>query len=161
MNIPSAKQERLESLARVVRREIHHLRQTDERLFHTPFSAHTAAQLEANIDLAERVEAFVGRFGRLQDTLDGKLLPRYLDAVGEAVGPAVDNLDRAEKLGVIESAETWFTLRGLRNRMVPEYMDDPANLADALNQGHRHVGMLTGDAERILADLQARGWIRP
>jgi len=37
-----------------------------------------AQDLENNIELAERVEAFVARFGRLQDTLGDKLLPTLL-----------------------------------------------------------------------------------
>jgi len=39
--------------------------------------------LEADVELAERVDALVSRFGRLQDTVGDKLLPRYLDAVGK------------------------------------------------------------------------------
>jgi hypothetical protein len=48
--------------------------------------------------------AFVSRFGRLQDTVGDKLLPALLSALAEPVGPAIDNLDKAEKLGLLESA---------------------------------------------------------
>ena len=51
------------------------------------------------------MEAFVGRFGRLQDTLGDKLLPAYLAAEGEFPGTALDNLDRAERLGLLPSAD--------------------------------------------------------
>jgi hypothetical protein len=37
--------------------------------FGREFSLQQAARLEEDLDLAERVEAFVGWFGRLQDTL--------------------------------------------------------------------------------------------
>ncbi|WP_297051210.1 MULTISPECIES: hypothetical protein [unclassified Thermosynechococcus] len=53
---------------------------TDQRLFQEPFTAERAAQLEEDIDLAERVDAFVARFGHLQDPLESKLLPAYLSA---------------------------------------------------------------------------------
>ncbi|MBA3755957.1 MAG: hypothetical protein H0X02_06920 [Nitrosomonas sp.] len=47
-----------------------------------------------------------------------------MNAVGETAGPAVDNLNRAEKLGLVESAEIWMVLRDLRNQMIHEYMED-------------------------------------
>lgn len=150
---------RLQFLARLVRREIRHLQLTDERLFSTPFSREKAEQLEADVELSERVDAFVSRFGRLQDTVGDKLLPRYLNAVGEVTGAAVDNLNRAEKLGLIHSAETWMTLRGMRNQMIHEYMEDLGKLSEALNKGHEYVDTLVNDAHRILADLESRGWI--
>lgn len=118
-----------------------------------------AANLEQEVELAERLDAFVSRFGRLQDTVGDKLLPQYLDAVGEVSGPAIDNLNRMEKLGLIDSAELWMTLRDLRNQMIHEYIEDADTLLNALNKAHEHVGTLTRDAQCILADLEARGWI--
>ena len=159
MNIKPGKLQQLQFLARIVRKEIRHLRLTDARLFPVPFSRRKAEQLEDDVELSERVDAFVTRFGRLQDTLGDKLLPQYLNAVGEAVGPVIDNLNRAEKLGLLTSAELWVTLRDLRNEMIHEYMEDLDKLTNALNKGHEHVDTLTEDAERILADLESRGWI--
>jgi len=46
--------------------------------------------------LRYHVEAFVSRFGRLQDTIADKLLPTDLRAAGETPGLAVDTLDRGE-----------------------------------------------------------------
>ncbi len=122
MNISRTKLPRLQFLARIVRKEIRHLRLTNQRLFPDAFTPEKAGQLETDVELAERVDAFVSRFGRLQDTVGDKLLPRYLDAVGEATGPAIDNLNRAEKLGLIGSAELWITLRDLRNEMIHEQL---------------------------------------
>ena len=115
--------------------------------------------LDEHIELAERIDAFVARFGRLQDTVGDKLLPQYLNALGEATGPAIDNLNRAEKFGLIHSAELWITLRELRNQMVHEYMEDIEQLANALNTAHEHVATLSNDAGNILADMASRGWI--
>lgn len=159
MNIARTKLLRLQFLARVVRKEIRHLSLTDQRLFPDLFTREKAEQLEKNVELAERVDAFVSRFGRLQDTVGDKLLPQYLNAVGEATGPAIDNLNRAEKFGLLASAELWVTLRDLRNEMIHEYMEDLDRLADALNKGHEHVATLSEDASRILADLESRSWI--
>jgi len=119
-----------------------------------------ARSLEDDPDLAERVEAFVGRFGRLQDTLADKLLPVLLSALGERPGAQLDNLDRAERLGFIASAETWLAMRQLRNQMVHEYIEDPAILADALQAGHEFVPQLTHAAAVMTDEIRQRGWIR-
>lgn len=150
---------RLRFLMRVVTRECRHLEATDGRLFSLPFDADRARLLDANEIEAERVEAFVGRFGRLQDTLGNKLLPCYLEAMGETVGAILDNLDRAEQLGLVASADRWFTVRRLRNQMVQEYIEDPAILASALQSGHEFVSELVQTASAFENDLTARGWL--
>lgn len=159
MKIAHSKLQRLQFLSRIVKKEIHHLRLTDQRLFATPFTREMAERLENDVDLAERLDAFVSRFGRLQDTVGDKLLPHYLNAVGEKTGAAIDNLNHAEKLGLVSSAELWLTLRDLRNEMIHEYMEDLDKLTNALNKGHDFVGTLAQDAGRILSDLEIRGWI--
>ncbi|MCE2689447.1 MAG: hypothetical protein LW862_06330, partial [Rubrivivax sp.] len=62
----------------MVRREAEYLAQTDGRLFGQVFDAERARTLPLTPELAERVDAFVARFGRLQDTLADKLLPALL-----------------------------------------------------------------------------------
>jgi len=120
-----------------------------------------AAALGDDIDDAERVEAFVARFSRLQDTLGDKLLPALLAALGEPVAAAIDNLDRAERLGLIASADEWMAARRLRNRMVHEYVEDPRELAESLAQGHRLVGMLLTAEAAMRGEAQRRGWLTP
>ena len=112
-----------------------------------------------DIDDAERVEAFVARFSRLQDTLGDKLLPALLLALGEPVGAVIDNLDRAERLGFVASADDWLATRRLRNRMVHEYVEDPAVLAESLRQGHALVPMLLDVELRFRNEALRRGWI--
>jgi uncharacterized protein with HEPN domain len=157
--LPQALSERLRFLSRVVRRECDHLSTTDRRLFATPMTAQIAAVLADDPDLSERAEAFVSRFARLQDTLGDKLLPALLRAMGERTGAAIDNLDHAERLGLLDSADRWTTVRELRNRMIHEYMEDPVLLADALQTGHEFVPVLIATAERMLAEMQRRGWV--
>ncbi|PYG02439.1 MULTISPECIES: hypothetical protein [unclassified Thioalkalivibrio] len=150
--------ERLRFLARVVQREQQHLLTTDQRVFNEPFTQARARDLAEKVDEAERVEAFVSRFGRLQDTLGDKLLPLYLEALGEHVGAAIDNLDRAEKLGLMPSSDDWLAMRKLRNQMVHEYIEDPVTLADALQTGHEFVPTLQSVVQAFLTDMRARGW---
>ncbi len=127
---------------------------TDGRLFGNLFTIEVAQQIESDPILAERLDAFVSRFGRLQDTVGDKLLPALLLALAERSGPAIDNLDKAEKLGFIESADTWMELRRLRNQMVHEYIEDLAVLTSALRSGHAFVPMLVTAARRCVAEAR-------
>jgi hypothetical protein len=149
---------RLQFLARVAAKESKHLQSTDERLFSPGFTAATVSTLETDPDLAERVDAFVGRFSRLQDTLGDKLIPAYLSALGEHIGAVLDNLDRAERLGLIHSADEWMTMRKIRNQMVHEYIEDLTVLTSALLAGHAFVPNLIAASNAILAEIDRRGW---
>jgi hypothetical protein len=147
---------KLQFLADTVLAEAEHLRTTDGRLFAVAMTPKRAASLRTDIDLAERTDAFVARFGRLQDTVADKLLPVLLEWLAEPVGPAIDNLNKAERLGWIESVETWIEVRRLRNRMIHEYVRDPAELASTLMAGHAAVPLLanaaTAMASRVMVD---------
>lgn len=134
--------ERFERISRLAERALKHLLTTDRRLFDVPFTVERAESLALDEALAERVEAFVSRFGRLQDMLADKLLPAYLAGHGEKVATVVENLDRAERLGLILDAQAWIDMRRLRNQMVHEYVDDPAVLASALQAGHAFVPVM-------------------
>ena len=149
---------RVAFLVRVVRREVGHLAETDRRLFVQAFTAHRASDLATNADEAERTEAFVARFSRLQDTVGDKLIPALLRGLGEPVGPVIDNLDRAERFGWISSTSEWLAARQLRNRMIHEYVEDSVVLADSLNQGHVLVPKLIRAAEACCAEAKRRGW---
>jgi hypothetical protein len=149
---------RLRFLARVIDKECRHLETTDRRLFADSMTVERAESLAKDTDLAERVEAFVGRFGRLQDTLADKLLPALLAALGEPVSAQIDNLDRAERLGWIDSTDQWMTIRQLRNQMVHEYMEDMAMLASALQSGHNFVTALLRAANGMTSEIGQRGW---
>jgi hypothetical protein len=151
--------ERLSFLLDTVAREVHHLQATDARLFTQAFDVDRALALRSDQDDSERTDAFVMRFGRLQDTLGDKLLPVYLRALGEPVGAAIDNLDRAERLGLFPSAQTWTGARKLRNQMVHDYVRDPVLLAEALNRGHTLVPMLAAVVQTFLDDSRRRGWL--
>jgi hypothetical protein len=143
---------RLEFLSRVTIKECKYLLDTDSRLFGDLFTIEMAQRIDADPVLAERLDAFVSRFGRLQDTVGDKLLPALLLALAETPGPAIDNLDKAEKFGFIESADTWLEMRKLRNQMVHEYIEDMAVLSSALRSGHAFVPALVAAARRCASE---------
>lgn len=159
MTLSTKQRERLAFLIRVVQKESKYLQATDHRLFETPFTLSEVAELETNQDLAERVEAFVGRFGRLQDLLGDKLLPMLLTLLGESVSVAIDNYDKAERLGFINSVDEWMGMRQLRNQMVHEYIEDSHILIDALNSGHAHVADLVDSANKMLKEIENRNFL--
>jgi hypothetical protein len=141
--------ERLSGLLKTAQAELMHLQQTDQRLFGSPFSPEDLVLRLREIDFSERVDAFVARFGRLQDLLGDKFLPAWLKAMEEGVGAVLENLDRAEKLGLIEGADDWLAVRKLRNLMVHEYIDRAETLHMALYSAHEHVAMLAQAVERF------------
>lgn len=152
MKIAESLAARLEFLSRVTEKECRHLLDTDGRLFGNLFTIEEAQKIETDPVLAERLDAFVSRFGRLQDTVGDKLLPALLSALAETPGPAIDNLDKAEKFGFIKSADGWMELRRLRNQMVHEYIEDMAVLSSALRNGHAFVPTLVAAARRCVAE---------
>lgn len=158
MNNQPALAQRLKFLVRVIRKERNHLYVTDKRLFALPFTLTQAAELENNVELAERVDAFVSRFGRLQDTLADKLLPALLTALGEKTSSVLDNLDKAERLSLLSSSDDWMAMRNLRNQMVHEYMEDLTLLTGALQTGHDFVPALFSAADCMITEIERRGW---
>jgi hypothetical protein len=133
----------------VVGREAKHLRYSQGRLFQEDIDAAWVESLERYPELGERLEAFVSRFGRMQDTIADKLLPRWLLAVAETPGSLIEVLNRAERLGVVESTERWLQARKLRNRLIHEYMVDPTAFAADLHLAREFTDMLMKTYERV------------
>jgi len=149
--------ERLKFLASVVEREAKHLESTAARLFQgRQVTESEVNQWIGSLDLSERLDAFVARFGRLQDTIGDKLIPQLLAFLGERIGPAMDNLDKAERFGWISSADDWMAHRKLRNQMIHEYIDDPAVLAAALDAGRRWVAPMSQSALKLAEEVRHR-----
>ena len=129
-------EKRLDFLAKVIRKEIFHLKATDQSLFEQPITTVALESLEGDLRFSEQIDAFVTRFNRLQDTLGDKMLPPLLAFNAENIGTMIDNLDKAERFGWINSTDQWLEIRKLRNQMVHEYIEDLDILSDALNQAH-------------------------
>jgi hypothetical protein len=85
------------------------------------------------LELAEKIDAFVGRFGRLQDHIGEKLIPHFAALLGGVPKSLLDNLAYAERTGWIDSAEEFVGARKLRNLLVHEYM---ACIASRLNMDY-------------------------
>jgi len=155
----AATRQRLAFMSRIVDKEVRLLLDTRRRLFTPDMNAQRLQALESDPVLADRIEAFVSRFWRLQDTVGDKLLPLTLAALGEKVGPFADNLDRAERLGWIASSDAWFAMRALRNQMVHEYVEDPQLLWQAIVAGSQFTDDLVRAALALIDEGRRRGWL--
>lgn len=141
----------------LARKEAAHLHYTHRTLFAQPIDAAWVQQLTSRDDLAEKVEAFVSRFGRLQDHIGEKLVPRFAALLGEAPKSMLDVLAYAEKMQWIESAEIFIGARKLRNLLVHEYMSDAALFLQALSTAREAAEMLFSTVATIEAEAAAIG----
>jgi hypothetical protein len=139
----------VDQLIRVSAKEARYLARTAERLRVLNIDLPWVESLDNNDENSEMLDAFVFRYGRLQDTLGDKLLPAMLRSSLEKTGSQLDNLLRAEKLGWIESTQTWIELRELRNRLIHEYIESPSVLLSALQQALQCVPILTDTQSRM------------
>jgi len=92
------------------------------------FASHlTNPVLALTEEQVRTTDQLVFRFGRLQDTMGARLLPALLQLTQEWFDSEafIDKLNRAEKLGMIPSAEQWLMLRELRNQIAHEYPAQP------------------------------------
>jgi hypothetical protein len=141
--------ERLAFLLETVEREKHHLQITTDRLFSQEINASWVERLDENVALSEQLDAFVARFGRLQDTLADKLIPELIRQLAETPKSSLDNLNRMEKLGLLSSVDDWLEARNLRNRLIHECLRDAVEFAQALTRGSELVPLLTTTQQTI------------
>lgn len=72
----------------------------------------------------ESWEGFVARFARVSDIFLSKYLRAYVLKGDPAFrGSLRDFVNQAEKLGLVEDAEQWMTIRELRNMAAHEYSE--------------------------------------
>ena len=136
-------------LIKVTEKDARYLTRTANRLNELNINLSWVESLDNNDLHSEMLDAFVSRYGRLQDTLGDKLLPAMLRGSLEKTGSQLDNLLRAEKLGWIESTQIWIEMRELRNRLVHEYIESPSDLLSALQQALKCVTILIETQDRM------------
>lgn len=113
-------------------REAAHLRYTYRTLYSEPIDRAWVEALAKREDLAEKTDAFVGRFGRLQDHIGEKLIPAFARLLGGQPKSLVDAMAYAERIGWVANAEEFIGARKLRNLLVHEYLTEPDLFLEAL-----------------------------
>ncbi|MBK9161489.1 MAG: hypothetical protein IPM27_11495 [Nitrosomonadales bacterium] len=132
----------------LARKEATHLAYTHRTLYAQHMDLEWVCNLTQRDDLAEKIDAFVSRFGRLQDHIGDKLIPRFVFLLGGTPTSLLDNLAYAEKAGWVESTESFISARKLRNLLVHEYMAEAELFLEALQTAD--------EASRMLMDIVAR-----
>ena len=141
----------------LARKEAKHLHYSQTTLFALPIDLAWVQSLSHHPEVAEKVEAFVSRFGRLQDHLGEKLLPRMAALVGENSKTLLDALSIAEKLDLLASADAFIAARKLRNALVHEYMHDPQTFLDSLFAAQQACQMFFEIIEKAEAETVRLG----
>lgn len=138
-------------------KEVSHLRYTHGTLFAQAIDIAWVNQLAVNQATAEKVEAFVSRFGRLQDHIGEKLVPRFAALLGETPKTMLDMMVYAEKMHWVQSAEDFFSARRLRNLLVHEYMSDAVLFLQSLHAANQAAKMLFSIVDAITAEAKLIG----
>lgn len=141
----------------LARKEAGHLRYSQTTLFALPIDLAWVQNLGDQPEVAEKVEAFVSRFGRLQDHLGEKLLPRMAALVGERSKTLLDTLAIAERLDLLACADAFIAARRLRNALVHEYMHDAQTFLDSLLAAQQACDMLFQVVEKAQAEAVRLG----
>ncbi|OAI07086.1 hypothetical protein [Methylomonas methanica] len=128
----------------IASKEAGHLRYTQSTLFTEAIDMAWVKALDENEERAEKVDAFVGRFGRLQDFIGEKLIPRFAALLGEKPKSLLDILVFAERMGWLTGAEDFIAARKLRNLLVHEYMDDEKLFLQSLLSANAATDVLLG-----------------
>ena len=126
----------------LAQKEVKHLTYTHQTLFAQPIDLIWVKSLAECEDLSEKIDAFVGRFGRLQDHIGEKLIPRFAALLGESPKSLLDVLNYAEKMGWITDTMSFVSARKLRNLLVHEYMTDPELFLQSLQTANKATIML-------------------
>lgn len=130
-------------------KEAAHLGFTHRTLFAQPIDLPWVRALPEHEELSEKIEAFVSRFGRLQDHIGEKLLPRFSRLLGEQPKSLLDTLAYAEKMGWLDDADAFVSARKLRNLLVHEYMSDPETFFETLQAADAATRRLTEVVNRL------------
>jgi len=145
----------------LAKREAAHLAYTHRTLFAQKIDLDWVRNLAQRDDLAEKIDAFVSRFGRLQDHIGDKLIPRFVALLGSTPTSLLDNLAYAERAGWLESTESFISARKLRNLLVHEYMSEAQLFLEALQAAEEAAHMLMNIVVRIENQARILGITEP
>jgi hypothetical protein len=133
-------------------REAAHLAYTARTLFSADIDPQWVREIAANEERAEKIDAFVSRFGRLQDHIGEKLIPRFARLLGETPRSLLDTLAYAERMGWLDSADEFIGARRLRNQLIHEYLTNPELFLEALKAGEEASYLLIDIVRRMRSE---------
>ena len=123
----------------------------DKATEHLRFSYERCLALDSKeyytLDELEHFESLTSRFARLSDLLIQKLFRLIEQLDLEEQGTIRDQINHAEKKGLISSAEIFVEIRELRSNIVHEY--DPTAMLTIFNAVTQYCPALLDAVERI------------
>ena len=151
---------RLQDAWRECERNMHHLNGALTSL--GPMLPLTGERLEHLSDAQIQVlDQFILRFTKLQDAMGSRLFPAILQYLQEQYEerPMLDKLNRLEKLGYIQNAEAWQSIRNTRNKFAHDYPDEWEKNAALINVACEAAAdmysMLTGIERKLKTEQPA------
>lgn len=103
-------------------------------------------------ELLETFESFTSRFSRLSDIFSKKLLRSLvLKDDPSFQGGFMDNLNQAEKLGLITDAKKWWIVRSLRNKEAHEYTEE--DLRNYFQTVKQYSGFVLSESKNLLKKI--------
>ena len=145
---------RLQKLSGHIGREVELVQETAAHLFSLTREQIVEGITQGGV-ISERVEAFVSRFGRLQDNIGDKLMPALLAYLQEPIRPVGEMLAYAEKLEWLDSMDDWLRTRKLRNQLIHDYDDNTELLVNTIYEAHRYMPVLVEVAGRLQQKVTA------
>lgn len=105
----------------------------------------------------ESFDSLTSKFGRTSDIYTQKVLKGIWLLLHESYVPFIDLLNKAEKTGIIDSADKLLEIRDLRNQIAHEYI--PEVLNDLVNEVIDLYPLFQKTIEYTRSFLTNRNWI--
>ena len=148
INSLSAEREHLANLLEAVQRCAHFLHASSSKVT-WPLDGNDLKKRQKDLALFEALAAFNERFAKLQDTLGAAMRHSAL-LMSESNTPFLKVLALFEKLGVVDSIDSWQMCRTARNLAAHDYETDYALIAEHFNELQTLQPVLVRAASRLL-----------
>ncbi len=125
-----------------------------------PLTKTHLSQHKKDVDLFESLSSINERFAKLQDVL-GAAMRHGAILSSEPTETFLKVLSFYEKMGIIESIESWQLCRTMRNLAAHDYGIDYSGIADHFNALHEMVPTLYGSSRRFVDYCQERLGVTP
>ncbi len=143
-----AEQRHLAELLEAIQRCVFFLDASVQKITWPLMSAHLESH-NKDVALFESLSSINERFSKLQDSL-GAAMRHAAILSGEQSDSFLKVLSFYEKVGIIESIESWQLCRTTRNLAAHDYGIDYAEISEHFNALHELMPVLYGNAQRFV-----------
>jgi hypothetical protein len=104
----------------------------------------------------ESFDSLTSKFGRTSDLYTQKIIRTIWMLLREAFVPFIDMLNKAEKMGIVQSADQLLEIRDLRNQITHEYI--PEAITDLIPDVLENSTLLIENIECTKQFITNRNW---